>query len=68
VPVIVLDHLSEAQKRVYIIADNQLALNSGWDEDLLPEKPVCASGIFGSSAMTNSSWATRKLLAALPGS
>jgi DNA modification methylase len=35
VPVVVLDHLSEAQKRAYIIADNQLALNAGWDEDLL---------------------------------
>ena len=35
VPVIVLDHLSEAQKRAYIIADNQLALNAGWDDDLL---------------------------------
>src|SRR5450755_3661938 len=35
VPVIVLDHLSEAQKRAYIIADNQLALNAGWDEDIL---------------------------------
>jgi len=35
VPVIVLDHLTEAQKRAYIIADNQLALNAGWDESLL---------------------------------
>jgi hypothetical protein len=35
VAVIVLDQLSEAQKRAYIIADNQLALNAGWDEDLL---------------------------------
>jgi DNA modification methylase len=35
VPVIILDHLSEAQKRAYILADNQLALNAGWDEDLL---------------------------------
>ncbi len=35
VPVIVLDHLTEAQKRAYVIADNQLALNAGWDEDLL---------------------------------
>jgi ParB-like chromosome segregation protein Spo0J len=34
VPVIVLDHLSEAQKRAYIIADNQLALNAGWNDDL----------------------------------
>jgi DNA modification methylase len=35
VPVIILDHLTDAQKRAYIIADNQLALNAGWDEDLL---------------------------------
>jgi hypothetical protein len=35
VPVIVLDHLSETQKRAYIIADNQLALNAGWDDELL---------------------------------
>jgi hypothetical protein len=38
VPVIVLDHLSEAQKRAYIIADNQLALNAGWNDDLLREE------------------------------
>lgn len=35
VPVVVLDHLTEAQKRAYVIADNKLALNAGWDEDLL---------------------------------
>ncbi len=35
VPVVVLDHLSEAQKRAYVIADNKLALNAGWDETLL---------------------------------
>jgi DNA modification methylase len=35
VPVIVLDHLSEAQKRAYIIVDNQLALNAGWNDELL---------------------------------
>src|SRR5579871_6278675 len=35
VPVIVLDHLSEAQKRAYIIADNKLAENAGWDENAL---------------------------------
>jgi ParB-like chromosome segregation protein Spo0J len=35
VPVIVLDHLTEAQKRAYILADNQLALNAGWDDTLL---------------------------------
>ena len=35
VPVIVLDHLTEAQKRAYIIADNKLAENAGWDDDML---------------------------------
>jgi hypothetical protein len=35
VPVIVLDHLSAAQRKAYILADNQLALNAGWDMDLL---------------------------------
>jgi len=35
VPCVVLDGLSEAQKKAYIIADNKLALNSGWDADML---------------------------------
>jgi hypothetical protein len=35
VPVIVLGHLSEIQRRALIIADNQLALNAGWDEEML---------------------------------
>jgi DNA modification methylase len=36
VPVIVLDHLTEAQRRALVIADNQLALaGTGWDEELL---------------------------------
>jgi ParB-like chromosome segregation protein Spo0J len=35
VPVIVLDHLSEAQRRALVIADNKLAENTGWDEALL---------------------------------
>src|SRR5579862_3780548 len=35
VPVIVLDHLSEVQRQALVIADNQLALNAGWDEELL---------------------------------
>jgi DNA modification methylase len=35
VPVIRFEHLSEAQKRAYLIADNQLTLNSGWDDELL---------------------------------
>jgi DNA modification methylase len=40
VPVIILDHLTEAQKRAYILADNQLALNAGWDESLLAAELV----------------------------
>ena len=35
VPVVVLGHLSEIQRRAYIIADNQLALNAGWNDELL---------------------------------
>ncbi len=35
VPVVILDHLSDAQKRAYIIADNKLAENAGWDEEIL---------------------------------
>ena len=35
VPCIVLEGLTEAQKKAYVIADNQLALNSGWDMDTL---------------------------------
>ena len=35
VPCIRLEHLTEAQKRAYIIADNKLALNAGWDADML---------------------------------
>lgn len=35
VPVIELSYLTEAQKKAYIIADNKLALNAGWDEEML---------------------------------
>src|SRR5579871_1970060 len=35
VPVVVLGHLSEIQRRAYVIADNQLALNAGWNDELL---------------------------------
>ena len=35
VPCIVLEGLTEAQKKAYIIADNKMALNAGWDEELL---------------------------------
>lgn len=35
VPTVCLSHLTEAQKKAYILADNKLALNAGWDNDLL---------------------------------
>ena len=35
VPVIELGHLNPAQKRAYVIADNRLALDAGWDDELL---------------------------------
>src|SRR5579863_7921578 len=35
VPVIVLEHLSESERRALVIADNRLAMNAGWDEEML---------------------------------
>lgn len=35
VPAIRIEYMTEAQKRAYVIADNKLALNAGWDDELL---------------------------------
>ena len=35
VPVLRIEHMSEAQKRAYVIADNQLALKAGWNDEIL---------------------------------
>jgi len=35
VPCVFVEHLTDAQKRAYILADNRLALSAGWDEELL---------------------------------
>ena len=35
IPCVFAEHLTEAQKRAYILADNRLALNAGWDEEML---------------------------------
>jgi DNA modification methylase len=35
VPVVELDHLTEAQRKAYVLADNRIALNSGWDTSML---------------------------------
>lgn len=34
-PCLRIDHMSAAEKRAYVLADNKLALNAGWDEELL---------------------------------
>ena len=44
VPVLVLDHLTDAQRRAYILADNRLALDAGWDEALLAEELAALQG------------------------
>ena len=35
IPCVFAENLTDAQKRAYILADNQLALNAGWDEEML---------------------------------
>src|SRR5260221_5980903 len=35
VPTVRLSHLNDAQRRAYVIADNKLALNAGWDREVL---------------------------------
>ena len=35
VPCVFVDYLTEAQKKAYILADNRMALDAGWDEELL---------------------------------
>ena len=35
VPCVFVDHLTDSQKKAYILADNRMALDAGWDEELL---------------------------------
>jgi len=35
IPCVFAEHLTDAQKRAYILADNRLALNAGWDDEML---------------------------------
>ena len=44
VPVIVLDHLTEIQRRAYLLADNRLAMNAGWNDELLAEELAALEG------------------------
>ena len=34
-PTLALSHLSETERRAYVLADNKLALNAGWDKEIL---------------------------------
>lgn len=57
VPVIILAHLNEAQRRALVIADNQLALNAGWDEELLRvELALLHRGTTTSSCWASTMW------------
>ncbi len=46
VPTLTIEHMTPEQQRAYVIADNQLALNSGWDDDLL-QSELAALGDLG---------------------
>ena len=45
VPCVFADYLSEAQKKAYIIADNRMAMDAGWDEELLRVEIESLAGI-----------------------
>jgi len=38
IPCVLVEHLTEAQKKAYILADNRLAMDAGWDKELLALK------------------------------
>ena len=38
VPCVRLEHMTPDQKRAYVVADNKLALNAGWDDEVLAEE------------------------------
>jgi ParB-like chromosome segregation protein Spo0J len=38
VPALRIEHMSETQKRAYVLADNKLALNAGWDGEILAQE------------------------------
>jgi hypothetical protein len=50
-PCIVLPHLSAAQRRAYVLADNKLALNAGWDEEKLRSEIIDLVSVRRSSGL-----------------
>ncbi len=61
VPVVVLDQLTPAQRRAYVIADNKLALNAGWNEELLAAELHALNGDGFDLALTGFSMSARML-------
>lgn len=45
VPCVYAEHLTDAQKKAYILADNRLAMNAGWDEDMLSVELADLKGV-----------------------
>ena len=52
VPCVFADNLTEAQKRAYILADNRMALDAGWDEDMLRVEIEALQGADFDTALT----------------
>lgn len=52
VPCVFVDHLSEAQKKAYILADNRMAMDAGWDEELLKVEIEALQGMDFDVALT----------------
>jgi ParB-like chromosome segregation protein Spo0J len=46
VPTLRIDHLSEVQKRAYILADNKIAENAGWNPEILSIELECSATIW----------------------
>jgi DNA modification methylase len=61
-PVVVLDHLSDTQRRAYILADNRLAELAGWDTEMLALELSELEGEFDISVMGFDEEEVRKLL------
>jgi ParB-like chromosome segregation protein Spo0J len=52
VPCVYADHLNEAQKKAYILADNRMALDAGWNEEMLRNEILALQGMNYNVALT----------------
>lgn len=54
VPCVFVDHLTDAQKKAYILVDNRMAMDAGWDEELLrveTDRSALVAGYLGQTAI-----------------